>query len=190
MEKLFADGQIKVLCCTATLAWGVNLPAHAVIIKVHFCLIWDFFSIHLLSFLGHKHLRCQKELFCRPGHFGRAANFWTCRTTSIRHVWFRHHHHNAQQAVSLFVAAHKANAHWKSVCQQSSGQFECWSEFFYFQKNLVFSIETFSDCSWHGEQRWRSCWVVELHVFVRQNAQKPVVLRDNAQRNYGKLFFV
>lgn len=33
VEKLFAKGQIKVLCCTATLAWGVNLPAHTVIIK-------------------------------------------------------------------------------------------------------------------------------------------------------------
>lgn len=33
VEKLFADGLIKVLVCTATLAWGVNLPAHAVIIK-------------------------------------------------------------------------------------------------------------------------------------------------------------
>ena len=32
-EKLFATGAIKVLCCTATLAWGINLPAHAVIIK-------------------------------------------------------------------------------------------------------------------------------------------------------------
>ena len=34
VEKLFSDGLIKVLVCTATLAWGVNLPAHAVIIKV------------------------------------------------------------------------------------------------------------------------------------------------------------
>ncbi|XP_006824124.2 activating signal cointegrator 1 complex subunit 3-like [Saccoglossus kowalevskii] len=33
VERLFSDGLIKVLVCTATLAWGVNLPAHAVIIK-------------------------------------------------------------------------------------------------------------------------------------------------------------
>jgi activating signal cointegrator complex subunit 3 len=32
-EQLFEKGLIKVLCCTATLAWGVNLPAHTVIIK-------------------------------------------------------------------------------------------------------------------------------------------------------------
>ena len=34
VEKYFASGQIRVLVCTATLAWGVNLPAHGVIIKV------------------------------------------------------------------------------------------------------------------------------------------------------------
>ena len=33
VEDLFSDGMIQVLVCTATLAWGVNLPAHTVIIK-------------------------------------------------------------------------------------------------------------------------------------------------------------
>lgn len=33
VERAFEARAIKLLCCTATLAWGVNLPAHAVIIK-------------------------------------------------------------------------------------------------------------------------------------------------------------
>lgn len=33
VEDLFADRHIQVLLSTATLAWGVNLPAHTVIIK-------------------------------------------------------------------------------------------------------------------------------------------------------------
>jgi len=33
VEDLFADKHIQVLVSTATLAWGVNLPAHSVIIK-------------------------------------------------------------------------------------------------------------------------------------------------------------
>ena len=32
-ERMFETGVVKVLCCTATLAWGVNLPAYAVVIK-------------------------------------------------------------------------------------------------------------------------------------------------------------
>lgn len=50
MENMFSRGYLKVLVCTATLAWGVNLPAHAVIIKVrngteHFspCANWNIF---------------------------------------------------------------------------------------------------------------------------------------------------
>mmetsp|Transcript_29269 Transcript_29269/g.26739 ORF Transcript_29269/g.26739 Transcript_29269/m.26739 type:complete len:142 (-) Transcript_29269:2454-2879(-) len=33
VEKLFVEGNLRVLVTTATLAWGVNLPAHAVVIK-------------------------------------------------------------------------------------------------------------------------------------------------------------
>ncbi|XP_048127007.1 DExH-box ATP-dependent RNA helicase DExH12-like [Rhodamnia argentea] len=33
VEDLFTDGHVQVLVSTATLAWGVNLPAHTVIIK-------------------------------------------------------------------------------------------------------------------------------------------------------------
>ncbi|KAG8526953.1 uncharacterized protein KY384_008382 [Bacidia gigantensis] len=33
VEDLFAEKMLQVLVCTATLAWGVNLPAHTVIIK-------------------------------------------------------------------------------------------------------------------------------------------------------------
>lgn len=33
VERLFRDGLVQVLVATATLAWGVNLPAHRVIIK-------------------------------------------------------------------------------------------------------------------------------------------------------------
>lgn len=33
VEKMFQKGEVRVLLATATLAWGVNLPAYAVIIK-------------------------------------------------------------------------------------------------------------------------------------------------------------
>ena len=33
VEKMFNNGEVKILVATATLAWGVNLPAYAVIIK-------------------------------------------------------------------------------------------------------------------------------------------------------------
>ena len=40
VEDLFADGSVQVLVCTATLAWGVNLLAHVVIIKITFSVMF------------------------------------------------------------------------------------------------------------------------------------------------------
>lgn len=33
VEELFVSGKIQVLVCTSTLAWGVNFPAHLVVVK-------------------------------------------------------------------------------------------------------------------------------------------------------------
>lgn len=33
VERLFGQGQIRVLCSTSTLAVGINTPAHLVVIK-------------------------------------------------------------------------------------------------------------------------------------------------------------
>lgn len=33
VEELFVNQKIQILICTATLAWGVNFPAHLVVIK-------------------------------------------------------------------------------------------------------------------------------------------------------------
>ena len=33
VEELFVNNKIQVVICTSTLAWGVNFPAHLVIIK-------------------------------------------------------------------------------------------------------------------------------------------------------------
>jgi replicative superfamily II helicase len=33
-EELFGSGKLQVLVCTSTLAWGVNFPAHLVVVRV------------------------------------------------------------------------------------------------------------------------------------------------------------
>ncbi|KAG0485466.1 hypothetical protein HPP92_009545 [Vanilla planifolia] len=48
VEELFANNRIQILVCTSTLAWGVNLPAHLVIIKRYV----DFPITDILQMMG------------------------------------------------------------------------------------------------------------------------------------------
>ena len=70
VERYFAAGHIKVLCCTATLAWGVNLPAHAVIIKVRLlsyaALEYNFYTDKTICHGSHWKCRGQSSLYSMP----------------------------------------------------------------------------------------------------------------------------
>lgn len=73
VEDLFADRHIQVLVSTATLAWGVNLPAHTVIIKG---------TQVSVSFYGRQLqinsvLSCQ-ELFCKKCDSTKQVHTCTC----------------------------------------------------------------------------------------------------------------
>ena len=55
VERLFLNNDILVLVATATLAWGVNLPAHLVIVKVSAAAdaTWIFFLVSNLRTFRH-----------------------------------------------------------------------------------------------------------------------------------------
>ena len=70
VEKFFSQGLIKVLVCTATLAWGVNLPAHAVIIKgteIYNAKIGGFVDVGILDVL-QIFGRAGRPQFDKSGH--------------------------------------------------------------------------------------------------------------------------
>lgn len=90
VEDLFADRHIQVLVSTSTLAWGVNLPAHTVIIKginLFFTTVQDCYFEILKTCLFYRNTSIQsgERSLDRTRRFGRAANDWSCWSSTIRH---------------------------------------------------------------------------------------------------------
>lgn len=91
MESMFSKGHLKVLVCTATLAWGVNLPAHAVIIKVLFFWVSLFcFHSFLLVLRAFKNVGSTSRPLIIQCIFFLSAVFYQTSVHLIQlpqHVW-------------------------------------------------------------------------------------------------------
>ena len=91
VERAFAAGVVKILVCTATLAWGVNLPAHLVVIKGTTLYDPQKGGFRDLGVLDVQQI------------FGRAG-------PGVRHERRRRHRHRAQEAAALPGAADAPDA--------------------------------------------------------------------------------
>ena len=62
VEKGFLEGQIHVICCTSTLAVGVNLPCHLVVIKNTVCFqddgVKEYADLEIMQMLGRAGRYC------------------------------------------------------------------------------------------------------------------------------------
>lgn len=115
VERAFSAGAMRVLICTATLAWGVNLPAHSVVIKGtdiydpqkggHVDLsILDVMQVLpnrcFACALAPSHLPSSSLLFCF-GLFVCESDLWARWSTAVRQQWRGHTYHLPQVPAEL-----------------------------------------------------------------------------------------
>ena len=100
VERQFGAGHISLLVCTATLAWGVNLPAHTVIIKgtqLYNAEKGAFVDLGVLD-VGQVHLPMHLPCIF-PASPTSVCSCWPDlrprRPAAVRHLGPRHQHHAA-----------------------------------------------------------------------------------------------
>jgi antiviral helicase SLH1 len=79
VEELFVTNMIQVLIATSTLAWGVNFPAHLVIVKAT-----EYFDAKLNSY---KDMDLTDVLQMMGITSNGVANVRSCRSTRVRYQW-------------------------------------------------------------------------------------------------------
>lgn len=78
-EHLFAKGVIQILVATSTLAWGVNLPARLVVMKV------PMEPIALTSIVGNRVLRRKALSLRRYAYYRCPPDDWQSRKAPVRY---------------------------------------------------------------------------------------------------------
>lgn len=86
LEQLYCLRKILILTCTSTLAFGVNLPAHLVIVKgtSHYRGIFSTLSLQMVI-PSRKYHRWRR--LCETTTVNGFANDWARRTSGSRYKW-------------------------------------------------------------------------------------------------------
>lgn len=132
VEDLFADGHVQVLVSTATLAWGVNLPAHTVIIKGTQVYnpekaAWDELSpMDVMQCVRRRGATLPSHFFTRffSPHPPFPQDDGPRGAAAVRHPWGGHHHHGPRGAAVLPVPLQPAAARGVAAHLPAGGRAE------------------------------------------------------------------
>jgi len=121
VEKMFREGELKILCTTSTLAQGINLPAAVVVIKGtnHFCdgYMQEYDSTQILQMMGragrpqyHNHGTC--IIMTEKDKVGKYENIVN-HSTPIESVLHKHLREHLNAEIALGTISSKSGViHW------------------------------------------------------------------------------